>query len=618
MTFPALLFLLYAVLLVLALAGGSWVAHLRPAPTEAQRVTDAVERAGLSQLGGTTFNVILCLGLLVTQGALTATLHELPTLAFAVAPVVGAAIALLVAFSASRRLVRVAGQMVGARTTDTVTSLSGKAALSASLTTVASAGILVTGLEVLCKRWMDPQASLQVALLSVSSGSLLLVVLGRALAVAWATAEEGSQPATTDTLSATTLARLVGASFGAAVLRSAGLFTLAGLTQVALAFLSLRSDAATAEVGRFTQLLLPLGLLATCFGAMAIRSSEREPAHWAWLRGGAVTLVILLAGLWSLAGLIALEELKRRLPAALSFLIVGAAVATWLSGLLQQRMEATEDDGPRSASPILILLLPVALALALHPSLSDGGLPIQTIPGAVLGAAMALVPLAVLWQMAADALLASGLCQVLATEGQWTTSNTLQGESLPDRGYLLATSAAVGPAAICSFDMLFISAPSSAHTDVNSGLWLLGVGALLGSIAVLQSTSANRALSKRGAQQLSHLTLPTTSTPGRSTPSLGAVLDAARAASAQRQWVWTTSLLAPPLLLGLLRYSGTEVRAASLAPGYLLGVMLCSALVKMKLDHLSAGPQRPHGSLALPAALAILAWSLSLLMSFSG
>ena len=613
MTFPALLFFLYVVLLALALASGSWVAHLRPAPSEAQRVTDAVERAGANQLGGSLVPALVCVGFVCAQALILSRVLDLAPLWLVASPVLGALCAGIVALAASRRLIRVAGQMVDAKTADTITSLSGRAAFSATLVTLASAGGLVTGLQVLTAPALGASGSLMAGLLATTSGGLVLVLFGRTLSIAWATAEAGSVG---DTLSSATLARLVGASFGAPVIRAGALFTAVGLSHLGLARLGLEQAGLRPGAGQFLQMLVPLGLVASCFGAVAIRSSEREPAHFAWLRGGLVSLLVLLAGIWSLASHIETDAGRRLLPTALTFLLIGAGAVAFFTAFSRSptwRREEPRGDTSRAGLGALGLLsLPLLLSLALPEELAAPALPGATFVGIVLAAALTLLPLVSVWQLAADTLHAARHCQLLAAEGLPTPASPLLEESLPRRGDTSLTSVALCVVAVCAVSLL---SARTGGADAGS-VWILGIAALLGALTLLETSAINHTQATRTARAL--LLLPGSESAADPTPSLGAALEVARSASAERRWVWLSALLGPPLALCLAQLAGGAVRTPHLAEGFFVGLLTCASVVGLLRDSWAGAQHRAEASLALPTALAMVAWSLSLLLSFPG
>lgn len=400
---PELLLGLYAALLLFSLGLGSWVGSGNSPPESARRAGFAAERAALLHLS--------------TSGRLLAPALALWCCGAAVlgqqgghwawgllAPFCSLILLSAALFYCGRKLLRAAAQLTGARSADERLTISSRTVLSSVLCIEATVSLLLLTVQALAANQLSAPFAQRLVLMTAASLGLLSALLARSLATGPLTVGATSNQPGPHPLS---LAQLVAGAFLAPMQRLLSLVSLSSFGHCAhLRF----ADSGAAELlGTFPHLLRILGLLALVFGTLVARTTEDESPAAGWLRGGLVTLVLLVASGWSLSALLPTPWLTV-IPATLSFFFLVLAgyaligrqnqssrVELSLSGLLERVY-------PTLGALALLALL--ALSFLSYPA--DTVVPTALLTRVLTIGALCLSPLFFVWLIARDLAAAVG------------------------------------------------------------------------------------------------------------------------------------------------------------------------------------------------------------------
>lgn len=562
-------------------------------------MTDAAERAAFSQnvfslrVAGGTLLFSIALSLLIAQQTGSSFLWPL---FIALGFFLGV---LLSIFSLSRFLLRSACRLLSCTGRDPKLVLLSRAALVSVLVPEAVTGLLLLGTFTIAERSLGSQAALGLTFLGASVTSVTLLVFARSAAASVRSAlidtSRSSSPPHAPSLHSASLAEVVAATFGRSLLSLAILMTVSSLGHVLLLAHSvgLNTELHPSTL-LYPHLLRWIGLLALSFGAFVVRSSEREPTSWAWLRGAGVTVLLLLGGAWSLAQSLESDAPARLLPSQVSFLLLGIVALIWLASIRR-----TAPQAPlwmtRLSWGIGFAFLCVA-GLSLIRLLSpDTPLPLALNHSLLTATILAIFPLAHLFRVAQEIQRGAQRCEPFVSSpahpAQQVELSPPRSLSLPYWPLLL----------VLGFEAARLSEP--AETDFLSLALaaLLGLSALLLALgrSALTCDAAQRAVTRLRNESTSD----TSSVPGFS-EALDAVLPATRAG-------WLSSLL---FVLGLpLLYGGLRALELPIHPGALgLGLGLGALLSGLSLSWLQEEEEAPtfngHSSLASLLALTLVIW----------
>lgn len=607
-TFPLLLVALSLVTLMLALAIGGWTGHARPAPAEAQRVTDAVERAGLSQVIPGLAGVGGIVVFLTIAGGGYAMIAQRPLLWFLLAPALSGVVVHAACYYSSRRMVRAAGQLVGAISTDEAVSISARSTLAASLVCDGAAGLLVVGLWAAAQPTLGAEAAEHLCLLAALSTVLISVLLARSASVAAGAAHYGSRVGAVGQVHPASLAELVSSSFGYSIVRCASLLSVSAFGRAILLLLS-RGEASDSAHWIYPHLLQALGTLAIVFGLMTVRSSEREPGTWGWLRGATVTLVLLIAGAWSLSRGLAPGIASRAIPSAATFFFLGTGVAVWLGtgGRSDQGWGAALRKLPSAG---VLFTITAILLVSIPETLTAQKMEASEIRALILTSVLSAVPVAFAWHLGDGLFRSARGCSLLASEGKLPIDEKRSAIDGPGRGLL-----GILPALWCLVCFIALSRvlPVEWHFDP----LLFGAAAGLGACMALAGAGLNLRSSRSAGRSIRELVL----THARATASEGPNLTKALTTATQAGWtlafVWPTLLMSPALIIGIAAWAAPPGAATAVAVGLAIGGVVTGLGLNLALDHPAAEELQTEGALVSPTVVSHAAWAVTLVVILS-
>lgn len=486
MTLPLLLLGLYLGLLIVAIALASWAGHMIPAPDEARRVTDAAERAGLSHLGAAA-KVALGASLLFSclAGAF-AIWKGFPTGWFAITPLVSPLLVGAALYYSGRKLLRAAGQLLGAGSSDERIVLTNRSVVGAVLCCEATIGLLLLSIYSLAAREVGPSAARLIVLLSGSSIALSAIVFARAAASAHFSVVEGTA-GTAEEPHAGSLAALVSNTFHMPILRLITLVLLSTLGSCALLTLSHPDEGdASAALWLYPHLLRVLGLFGLLFAGMVARTSEDESGAEAWVRGAIVYLVLMIAGAWSLSSELPVGW-ALSVPSGLTFLYVALGLSVWFGGSqVERNQEATwGSQALDRLSPTLVFWgLVIVLLLATALTTGKQALPPNALVSLLLSGTLAVVPMAAVWVLARDLSATSSPTSRLAFVGKFYREPTA---GSPSKRFLTVLPVLGFVVALCALSGVWSGAPAVSRIQLlllglGAGLACLVLGALVGLV----------------------------------------------------------------------------------------------------------------------------------------
>lgn len=593
---------------MLALAIGGWTGHARPAPAEAQRVTDAVERAGLSQVLPGLPAVGGVIVLLTVANGLYASAANQPLLWFLLTPLLAGIVVHAACYYASRRMVRAAGQLVGAANTDEAVSVSARSALAAALVCDGATGLLVVGLWAAAQPTIGADAAEHLCLLAALATVLTSVLLARSASVAAGAAHFGSRGSAVDQVHPASLARLVSASFGYSIVRCAGLLAVSAFGRAILLILS-RNGGAEQNHWIYPHLLQALGTLAIVFGLMTVRSSEREPGAWGWIRGALVTLLLLIAGAWSLSRGLAPGIVSRAIPSAATFFFLGAGVAVWLG------MGSRADEGWGAAlkklpSTALLFVITAILLVSIPEALTAQKMEAAEIRALVLASVLSAVPIAFAWQLG-DGLFRSALgCSLLASEGTLPIDEKRSATDGPGRGLL-----GILPALWCL--VCLVALTRVLPDELTLDALLFGVATGLGACTTLAGSALNLRTSRAAGRSIRDLVTAHGRASMEEGPNLTKALTAANQAGWTLAFAWPVLIVSPALLIGAVAWIAPPAAVTAVAVGLAIGGLLTGLGLNLALDHPAAEELQTEGALASPTVVSQAAWAVTVLVLFS-
>lgn len=358
-------------------------------------MSDAVERAALTQLRSPAkWAAGLALTLSVV-GGLVAFKHGVSIFwGILIPPLVALASGAAALFGA-RRINRGLAQSVSIYNANGSLMHCARDGLAAILLTGATTFGLILGLHAYISHDWAPAATRDLVLLSCCTVALPHMLLARAAGVSALTAYQAQSP---DQLPRHrgSLALLVSDSFLTPLSMLSLWMTVSALGYAAL---SLTPTVTEPEQAYFLypHLLQLLGLFALAFGAWVARVGEGEVAEHGWIRSGLVTLVLLVAGSWSLASKLPLDA-ARPVAFGLTLFFLSLGIFVWMTPGRVQPGPPLAQVQSRLPAPLLLFTLGFVL-LTLVPISGVPVWPSSGISRLLLGAAISALPMPILWAM---------------------------------------------------------------------------------------------------------------------------------------------------------------------------------------------------------------------------
>lgn len=398
MNLPLLLLGLYSGILVLALSLASWLGHVLPPPEAVRRVTDAGERAALLHLlAPAKLSLIALLGLACVSGV-SGAMGNGPVFALVSAALFAPILVLASLYYSSRKLLRASAQVVTGSGADQQLSICSRNLLVAVLCSEATVSLVLLGTYAIVSATVDaPQAS-RVVLVAASGIGLCSVIFARSSAGAMRASHQegqlqGPHPGS--------LALLVAHGFHAPVLRLLTLVTLSALGHGIL-LLFVDGSGGDQKLWLYPHLLRVIGLMALCFGNLVVRTTESELPQTGWTRGAAVSLLLLIAGAWSLSADLP-TQWARQVAAGLTFFFLIPSVFVWASSSVSHRVGGRASELlPYIPAALCFAGLLCTLTFSVNLLPADLSLPNQTLLRLFVAAALSLTPMSVVWLMARD------------------------------------------------------------------------------------------------------------------------------------------------------------------------------------------------------------------------
>jgi K(+)-stimulated pyrophosphate-energized sodium pump len=385
---------IYAGGLLFALALGAWLSTRAPSTPDVRRLAAAVERAGLGfswsqyRLVALLTGVALVVTLVGTawwSPASTAFSRGEAAFWFGLTLLLGAASSCAAIHFASRVTSRAAAGVAAASEGGTGPALllaaraGGGAAIAADA--LCSFGFLGSLLLIVVVKG-GHLAELAADLVRLSSGyalggGLAAAVLHRGASVLRGAASLGAahpELESGDSRNPAAVSRLLGEGAARTVSHCADFFLAASLGHVATALAAVRLLApGETFVALLPWALLPFvlrafGLLATCFGTLVVRTTEREVVQMALFRGSVTTFITLLGGalaasLWLLGG----GGAKHTAVVVISVVTTSLVATSFFRGIITRKSATLRDGSPtaRAVRGVAAALeaLPVPAAL---------------------------------------------------------------------------------------------------------------------------------------------------------------------------------------------------------------------------------------------------------------
>lgn len=395
MTIPLTLLALYAGVFAVALILFSYSAHAHPALEHVRKVSDAVERAALTQLRSPAKWVLALSVLLSAVGAIVARKHEVSVFwGILIPPVIALASGAAAVFGA-QRINRGLAQSVSIHNANRSLMHCTRDALAAILLTAATTFGLILGLHTFLSQELGPAATRGLVLLSCCTVGIEHLVIARAASVSALTAHQAGE---LDQLPRHrgSLALLVSDSFLFPLLVLALWMTISVLGYATLLFVPTETALEHAYF-LYPHLLQLLGLFALAFGAWVVRVGEDEIDEHGWVRAGLVTLILLIAGSWSLAADLPIDT-SRPVALGLTLFFVALGIFVWLTPNRVSPGHRFARTQGLLAGPLLLLTLCYVLVAVLPVSGAHDG-PRSGLSRVFLAAALAALPMPILWVM---------------------------------------------------------------------------------------------------------------------------------------------------------------------------------------------------------------------------
>ncbi len=599
LTLPLLLFGLYAGLLVLSLGLTSWVTHDHPAEPAARRVTDAAERAALSQLATPAKHAGATILLITTFASAHASVNEGPALWYALASIsvpllIGAAV-----YFSARKLVRTSGQLVDLSGSDSRVALTSRSVLAAVLCCEAAVGLVILGLHTLAGQELSSSASLTVVMIGTFSASVAAVVFARSSsAILLSTAKADREALSPNPAS---LAILVAESFHGPLVRLLTLIVISAFGHLAL-LTSVGKDATADSLWLFPHLLKLLGLFALVFAGFVVRNNEEETSA-GWTRGALVFLVLMIAGAWALSSELP-DTWARSVPSGLTFffLLLGATAWAAPAPTAQQNAGLLIGVASRfgSLGAFITLLLTLLIATSLAPE--EVALPEGALVRLVMAGSLAAAPLALSWFLASELGHGSGRCAELAYAGQ---RGPIRFSVTPSSGLL-----GLFPLLCFTASVAATSGALLEQTTVSGRLLLLlCLGVMLGgSILVALLGSLERTSLAAGDRVASLIREHHAKVDPTGHMNFELVVDAVRRSSANGVPVWMALIASSALLILGLRFVLPAPLFQSLGFGLTVGVAAAGSLIAWSLHDSGSEVKRTFGRLALVSSVVQATW----------
>lgn len=599
LTPPLLLLGLYAGLLAVALALGSWVGHAIPADENTRRVCDAAERAALSHLIAPTRVMVTAL---LTLGVLLGIYFYLlngPYVWAAISPLISSLLVSAALYYSSRKILKTSCQQQQLAGIDAPLAQASRATLSVVLCCEASSGLVVLGLYVLAIQELSHHQATQVVAVALLGINVCLAIFARSLSAASLPSEvdDGSSS------SGPSLARLVADAFHAPGQRLFALVSLSTFGHLAFLF-ALEAEGSTNDLSAlwvFPHLLKLIGLLALIFATLVVRANEDETGVAGWQRGGLVFLCLGIAGAWALSSELPLAW-ARSVPAGISFffLITAGLMVVSFYGVQKQSSEELRPFAiaKRSLFPLLSFTALLLMLLNVGPTEA----PEQSLPASgllrLLGAgALAVAPLSLGWHVATEIERGAIQAKLLAQSG-----NTVR------RLVLAPTAPMLSLFPILCFLVLGAVWATSASQQQTLGPQALAfcfLGALVGALSLAASLSGTDG----NGHQLGKRAAMTTHPDDVEAPlNLQTAVEFARQAGATALPAWLLRSLLPTIMvIGFVAF-GAAQGASSFALGTGLGAALLGSGLEWSFHGAPSVSYRAQGRLAMILALVQSIW----------
>jgi len=583
--------------LVVALLVSSWLGHSRPLGADGRRIADAAERAGLGQNALSLRAAIVALGLTILASVGCALRAGAPTLWFALLPLGVAASATATGLGVARWSTRAAARLLGETARDASATLLGRAALVATLIPEAVSGLLVLGTFAWGERLLGAKVGLQLAFVAAATVAILGVVFARSTA-AFVLCVDVTDRAELVAPHPGSLARVVAATFSRSILSTAALMTTSCLGHALLLAhgVTLSGEASPSSL-LYPHLLRSLGLLALVFGGLVVRSSEREPLRWAWIRGAVVSSILLVAGAWSLAPSLEDAAWTRLLPGGASFVFLAALSSAALISLSKSSISNDSFSPTQLAWGAVLGLLGLSSWGLLRVAASPTPLPEHLGHSLFLACILSLLPLVHIWRVARETAVGARLAFGLSGG----TDASVRGHD------------ASPPAAWANVYWLLVLLVGYEATQLLEGEHsqnaLLGFGVLLGFVTLGVSLSSSaRACRRARAEVNAHLEAHVSGSPSASAAAFGDVLALARNSSG-RGFVAPLFLViaGSALWVGIAQRSHDSALSTALL-GFVLGSLSSGAILGWLLEDREPSLLRGHAALALPLGLSLVTW----------
>lgn len=554
---------------------------------------DAIERAALAQC---SFALrIVGLALLLFFLLLTPLLIRSSSsfLWFFLPPFFVVLAGLAAGLGAVRLALRATFRLLGASGSDAQVLLLSRSSLAATLLIEGATGLALTGTFLVADRYLGTTTALQITFVVTAALGLLAALLshvarslshvGQTFPLPPALIEErkSSYPLPVLPAHPGSLSELMAQTFGRALSSTALLLLVSSLGHaILLAHFSQLRHEAEDSLSLYPHLLRALGLAALTFGAFATRSSDREPLHWAWLRGLLVSFTLFIAAAWSLSSLLSDSVFARLLPAACTFLFLGVLLIVASSPKFApapQRLTTLSRNLQRFPSLILGLLLSALVLFfffLLQVFQKDTPLP-ALLPYTLLSSCcLTLFPLLHSLQFSHQTTLGTqwSVSLIAAGEPGLTPAQPAPAAGPPSTYWLSSTFLAL----LIGFEAVRLLSQATHTLAVLA--WSLTFGVLSLLLVLVQSSQAKLTARLRAEEIVSDYfeAREVTST----APSFREVLDVGLRASRQGYFPLFALLLAlPPLLLGFFFFFPQE-EAKTVLVGLTLGVLLSAALVR--------------------------------------
>jgi K(+)-stimulated pyrophosphate-energized sodium pump len=456
---------IYAGGLLFALALAAWLSTRAPSTPDVRRLAAAVDRAGLS-FSWSQYRLVALLTGVSLVAALVATAWWSPASSafsrgeaafwFGLTLLLGAASGCVAIHFATRVTSRAAAGVAAACEGGTAQSLllaarAGGAA-AAAIEALCSFGFLGSLLLIaVSKGAYVPELGADLVRLGSGyalGGALATAVLHRGAAVLRGAANLGAahaELASSDSRNPGAVSQLLGEGVARSVSLSADFFLAASLGHLATALAAARllSQGGDSFSAFLPWALLPFvlrafGLLATCFGTLVVRTTEREAVQVALLRGSITAFITLLGGalaasLWLLGGAGAMHAALVVVAVAIMSLVA----TSFFRGIIARRRAPLRDASTAAhvargvAAALEALPVPIAL-LALAFLLGAVLVPHTTVLGGqaalwfailVVSSLFALGPQWLAFQLsAATASSARGMLELCEADAHRTTT----------------------------------------------------------------------------------------------------------------------------------------------------------------------------------------------------